>query len=42
MPRIKKFLTQTKPVVPRAIWSYEEAGHNQESKLEIDKLFPGE
>ncbi|MFO7535740.1 MAG: site-specific DNA-methyltransferase, partial [Kiritimatiellia bacterium] len=42
MPRIKKFLSQTKPVVPRAIWSYEEAGHNQESRLEIDKLFPGD
>lgn len=41
MPRIKKFLTQTKPVVPRSIWGYDEAGHNQESKLEIDKLFPG-
>ena len=40
MPRIKKFLTQSKPVVPRSIWSYEEAGHNQESRLEIDKLFP--
>lgn len=39
MPRIKKFLTQSKPVVPRAIWSYDEAGHNQESRLEIDKLF---
>jgi adenine-specific DNA-methyltransferase len=42
MPRIKKFLSQTKPVVPRAIWSYDEAGHNQESRLEIDKLFPGD
>ncbi|WP_334012119.1 site-specific DNA-methyltransferase [Burkholderia cepacia] len=41
MPRIKKFLTQTKPVVPRSIWGYEEAGHNQESKLEVEKLFPG-
>lgn len=41
MPRIKKFLTQSRPVVPRAIWSYEEAGHNQESRLEIDRLFPG-
>ena len=28
-------------MVPRAIWSYEEAGHNQESRLEIDRLFPG-
>ena len=42
MPRIKKFLTETKPVVPRAIWSYDEAGHNQESRIEIDKLFPGD
>jgi adenine-specific DNA-methyltransferase len=42
MPRIKKFLTETKPVVPRTIWSYEEAGHNQEARLEIDKLFPGD
>jgi adenine-specific DNA-methyltransferase len=41
MPRIKKFLTETKPVVPRSIWGYEEAGHNQESKLEVEKLFPG-
>lgn len=40
MPRIKKFLTQTRPVVPRSIWSYDDAGHNQESKLELAKLFP--
>lgn len=42
MPRIKKFLTHTKLVVPRSIWSHEEAGHNQESKIEIEKLFPGD
>ena len=42
MPRIKKFLTETKPVVPRSIWGYEEAGHNQESRIEIDRLFPGD
>jgi len=41
MPRIKKFLTETKPVVPRSIWSYDEAGHNQESKLEAEKIIPG-
>jgi adenine-specific DNA-methyltransferase len=40
MPRIKKFLTNSKPVVPRSIWMHDEAGHNQESRLEIDKLFP--
>jgi len=42
MPRMKKFLAESKPVVPRSIWSYDEAGHNQESRLEIDKLFPGD
>ena len=41
MPRIKKFLGETKAVVPRSIWSHEEAGHNQESRGEIDQLFPG-
>lgn len=41
MPRIKSFLAETRPVVPRSIWPHSEAGHNQESKLEIDKLFPG-
>lgn len=41
MPRMKKFLENSKPVVPRSIWSYDEAGHNQESRLEIDQLFPG-
>lgn len=41
MPRIKKFLIHSKPVVPRSIWGYDEAGHNQESRLEIDRLFPG-
>ncbi|GAB2937570.1 site-specific DNA-methyltransferase [Aquaspirillum soli] len=42
MPRIKKFLSGSKPVVPRSIWSYDEAGHNQESRLEIDQLFPSD
>ncbi len=42
MPRIKKFLENSKPVVPRSIWSYDEAGHNQESRIEIDRLFPND
>ncbi len=42
MPRIKRFLAESKPVVPRSIWSYDEAGHNQESRIEIDRLFPGD
>jgi len=41
MPRIKKFLAGARPVVPRSIWSYEEAGHNQEAKLEALSLLPG-
>ncbi|PTR05736.1 MULTISPECIES: site-specific DNA-methyltransferase [unclassified Novosphingobium] len=41
MPRIKKFLSETKLVVPRSIWGHDEAGHNQESKIEIERLFPG-
>jgi len=41
MPRIKKFLSESKAVVPRSIWGYEDAGHNQESRIEIDRLFPG-
>ncbi|HIF9434226.1 TPA: site-specific DNA-methyltransferase [Photobacterium damselae] len=40
MPRIKKFLKDSKGVVPRSIWSYDETGHNQESNLEIMALFP--
>jgi adenine-specific DNA-methyltransferase len=40
MPRLKKFLGVGRDVVPRSIWSHEEAGHNQEAKLEILSLFP--
>lgn len=40
MPRIKKFLSETKPVVPRSLWKHDEAGHNQESRIEVDVLFP--
>lgn len=41
MPRIKLFLSETKPVVPRTLWPHSEAGHNQESKIEAERLFPG-
>jgi DNA modification methylase len=40
MPRMKKFLGG-RDVVPRSIWTHLEAGHNQESKLELMDLFPG-
>jgi adenine-specific DNA-methyltransferase len=42
MPRIKRFLAGGRDVVPRSIWSHEEAGHNQEAKLESMRLFPEE
>jgi adenine-specific DNA-methyltransferase len=40
MPRIKKFLDQTNKIVPRSFWPADEAGNNQESKIEIERLFP--
>lgn len=41
-PRIKKFFEKARPVVPRSIWTYAEAGHNQEAKLESLALLDGE
>ena len=38
-PRIKKFLVDAKPVVPRSIWLNSEVGHNQESRSEALGLF---
>ncbi len=39
LPRIKKFLDDSDKVVPRSIWSHEDAGHNQEAMLEGLVLF---
>lgn len=39
-PRIKKFLTDARPVVPRSIWPNSEVGHNQEARAESLALFP--
>ena len=38
-PRIKKFLTSSKGVVPRSVWNYSEAGHTQEATLESMSIF---
>lgn len=38
-PRIKKFLTEAKAVVPRSIWPNSEVGHNQEARAESLALF---
>lgn len=35
-PRLRKFLTSAKLVVPRSFWTPEDTGHNQEAKLELN------
>ena len=37
-PRLKKFLSAAKPVVPRSFWTPEDTGHNQEAKLELNEF----
>jgi len=39
-PRLKRFLTTAKPVVPRSVWLYEDVGHTQEAMTEQKKMFP--
>ena len=38
-PRIKRFLTEAKPVIPRSVWHYDESGHTQEAMTESKVLF---
>ena len=40
-PRRKQFLSEAKPVVPRSVWSYSEAGSTQKATIEIRELFDG-
>jgi len=40
VPRIKRFLEGSRDVVPRSVWSYDEAGHTQEARMEMLALFP--
>jgi adenine-specific DNA-methyltransferase len=40
-PRIKLFLSEMENVVPRSVWSYEDAGHTQEATGELKALFDG-
>lgn len=42
VPALKRFLTDVRGAVPRTLWFYEEVGHNQTGKNEIQALFPGE
>ena len=39
-PRLKRFLSEAKPVVPRSVWLYEDVGHTQEAKTEQKAMFP--
>ena len=39
-PRIKKFLSSGRNVVPRSVWGYDEAGHTQEARMEMLALDP--
>ena len=38
-PRIKRFATDAKPVIPRSLWHYDDAGHTQEAMLESKSIF---
>ncbi len=40
-PRVKLFLTDMDNVVPRSVWSYDDAGHTQEATTELKELFGG-
>lgn len=40
-PRAKLFLAEMENVVPRSVWSYEDAGHTQEATTELKLLFEG-
>lgn len=38
-PRIKKFLCDAKPVVPRSVWGIDQAGSTQNANTEIREIF---
>lgn len=38
-PRIKRFLDEAKPVIPRSVWHYDETGHTQEAMTESKMIF---
>ena len=42
-PQLKRYLYEVKQgVVPNSWWSFEDAGHNDQSKKELQLLFPGD
>ena len=38
-PRLKRFLDEAKPVIPRSVWHYDDTGHTQEGMLESKGIF---
>jgi len=38
-PRLKKFLSDAKPVVPRSVWMHGDVGSNAEANMELKDLF---
>lgn len=38
-PRIKRFASEAKAIVPRSLWHYDDTGHTQEAMLESKGLF---
>ena len=41
-PRLKRFLSGAKEVVPRSVWLHDEVGHTQSAMIESKQLFPGD
>lgn len=39
-PRLKKFLSEARGVVPRTVWLYSDVGHTQEATQELRRLLP--
>ncbi len=39
-PRLKRFLGEAQPVVPRSVWPHDEVGHTQTAMSESKALFP--
>lgn len=40
-PRLKKFLSEAKGVVPRSVWDYSDSGSTQSASIELSKIFNG-
>jgi len=40
-PRYKRFLSEVQGLVPRTVWTYDKAGHNQDAVRELQSLFGG-